>query len=570
MSEDDREAPEQPGTSRHVRRPRPHGRRARRIDPAEAPGAQSPDVAADRVDEQRRALEEARRALRVRRGEDAATSSPADADPAPSPQDEPGAGTPPEAGSDRPRSHRAAAPAPETAADPAPAIADASDPDHGDPHGIAEEHQGGYEDAGADENTDDAHDHDADALRADGHHGDRFAPDDFEDDLDDDEAFEHGDSEDESDRHPFDGFAHEQKRRSPLHILPVLLVLVVVLAVGAGAVYGYSWLRGNVNVDQAQQDDYQGTGSDEEVVIEISEGDSGSDIASTLVDKGVIKSAPPFVRLFGTSQEASKIQPGSYRVNTKMSSAAALEALLDPSSQTGLRVTIPEGMRMKDIFERISKTTGIPEKDFEKAAKNYTDYGIPKNRADSPEGYLWPGRYDIPEDASAGDVLTMMWERMESELDDLGVAPEDREKVLTLASIAEKEARDPDDYGRVVRTLENRLEGAGDAHGKPMKLQLDSTVAYFSGSDSISTTPKQRETDSPYNTYLHEGLPVGPISNPGKATLEAAADPPAGKWLYWVTVDTSTGETKFADTYAEHEKNVAEWKKRAATKDADG
>ncbi|MBK0330072.1 endolytic transglycosylase MltG [Brachybacterium sp. MASK1Z-5] len=563
MSEDDREAPDQPSGSRHVRRPRPHGRRARRIDPAAEPGADpaaepgAPSVGAvpARSDEQRRALEEARHALRVRRGEDTFPAAPSET------------GSSTSADADLPRTHRAAAP--RSGSEPAPEPPPAPQPQELGP-------------ADAHESADHRHEAEAETEPHPGSfhpavHGAR--PDEV-DDLDDhervdairedDEEVVDDERDDEDDAHPFAGFEHEQKRRSPLHILPILLVLVVVLAVGAGAVYGYSWLRGNVNVDQAQDDDYTGTGSDEEVVIEIAEGDTGSDIASTLVDKGVIKSAPPFVRLFGTSQEASKIQPGSYRVNTKMSSASALEALLDPSSQTGLRVTIPEGMRMKDIFERISKTTGIPEKDFEKAAKNYTDYGIPKNRANSPEGYLWPGRYDIPEDASAGDVLTMMWERMETELDDLGVAPEDREKVLTLASIAEKEARDPDDYGRVVRTLENRLDGAGDAHGKPMKLQLDSTVAYFSGSDSISTTPKQRETDSPYNTYLHEGLPVGPISNPGKATLEAAADPPQGKWLYWVTVDTSTGETKFADTYAEHEKNVAEWKKRAATKDADG
>lgn len=609
MSEDDREAPEQSGASRHVRPPRPHGRRARRArrtDPATEPGAPSPgradgsDPSAAHgstqggVDEQHHALEEARRALRVRRGGVAApvSSSAAERN-----------GAEAAAPADRSRSHRASAPAAESDAGAAPQVqapapaqgpARVQEPFH--PEIVAAP---GSESDPARRSSPSPHPDDPgdEVLEVERDHADQDAgigaagqPDDGEpqqysepehfggtDDVSESDDYREpysdqtvDDEPDDDDDHPFAGFAHEQKRRSPLHILPVLLVLVVVLAVGAGAVYGYSWLRGNVNVDQAQQEDYDGSGSDEEVVIEVAEGDSGSDIAKTLVDKGVIKSAPPFVRLFGTSQEASRIQPGSYRLNTKMSSASALEALLDPSSQTGLRVTIPEGMRMKDIFERISKTTGIPVKDFEKAAKNYTDYGIPKNKADSPEGYLWPGRYDIAEDATAGDVLEMMWKRMESELDDLGVAPKDRVRVLTLASIAEKEARDPEDYGRVVRTLENRLEGAGDAHGKPMKLQLDSTVAYFSGSDSISTTPKQRETDSPYNTYMHEGLPVGPISNPGKATLEAAADPPQGKWLYWVTVDTSTGETKFADTYAEHEKNVAEWKKRAATKDGDG
>lgn len=164
----------------------------------------------------------------------------------------------------------------------------------------------------------------------------------------------------------------------------------------------------------------------------------------------------------------------------------------------------------------------------------------------------------------------MMWERMETELDDLGVAEDDRHRVLTLASIAEKEARDPDDYGRVIRTLENRLEGIGEADGEPMNLQLDSTVAYFTGSETISTTPEQRAEDSPYNTYLHAGLPVGPISNPGEATLQAAIDPPEGDWLYWVTVNTETGETKFSATFDEHEQNVEEWRDWAAARDAEG
>ncbi len=100
-----------------------------------------------------------------------------------------------------------------------------------------------------------------------------------------------------------------------------------------------------------------------------------------------------------------------------------------------------------------------------------------------------------------------------------------------------------------------------------MKLQLDSTITYFTGSETVSTTDEERATDSPYNTYLHQGLPIGPISNPGLATLQAALDPPEGDWLYWVTVNTETGETKFATTYAEHQEYVKEWQDWAAARD---
>ncbi|MDU2597301.1 MAG: endolytic transglycosylase MltG, partial [Dermabacter sp.] len=177
-----------------------------------------------------------------------------------------------------------------------------------------------------------------------------------------------------------------------------------------------------------------------------------------------------------------------------------------------------------------------------------------------------PGTYDFHEDDSAADILDTMVSRMTTKLKKKGI-PEDKwHETLTIASIVEKEARNPEDYGKVVRTIDNRLAGVGEAGGKPMNLQLDSTVAYFSKSETISTTPEQRATDSPYNTYKHPGLPIGPISNPGDATLDAVKNPPEGPWLYWVTVNTDTGETKFAATKAEHDKNVAQWREWAKKK----
>lgn len=129
------------------------------------------------------------------------------------------------------------------------------------------------------------------------------------------------------------------------------------------------------------------------------------------------------------------------------------------------------------------------------------------------------------------------------------------------------EVRNPEDYGMVVRTIHNRLEGAGEADGSPMKLQFDSTVHYVTGkSTSVGTSDKERATDSPYNTYLYTGLPPGPIAAPGANALDAVADPPEGDWLYFVSVNTDTGETKFAETWAEHEQNVAEWQEWANSK----
>lgn len=124
------------------------------------------------------------------------------------------------------------------------------------------------------------------------------------------------------------------------------------------------------------------------------------------------------------------------------------------------------------------------------------------------------------------------------------------QKVITIASIVEAEARLPQDRPKVAAVIENRLRIG-------MALQMDSTVAYGVGKRALTTTDAERANDNPYNTYLHPGLPAGPINNPGAAAVQAALTPAPGDWLYFVTVNPTTGETRFAAGHAEHQKNVA-------------
>ena len=349
-------------------------------------------------------------------------------------------------------------------------------------------------------------------------------------------------------------------------VLPVLLVIAVLAGLGVGGYQGYRWVTSNISVEQ-EAAEFEGPGSGE-ALVEVGEGDTGSDIAETLVDEGVIKTSAPFVTLFSSTKEAAKIEPGVYRLKQEMTSADALTMLMDPESLAGHRVIVPEGLRLTQIWDLLAEETSIPVEDFEAAAKDYTSYGIPENEAKSLEGYLWPGRYDILEDQSAEDVIAMMWGRMEEQLTAREIPEDEWHTTLTYASLAEMEVRNAEDYGKVVRTIHNRLEGTGEAKGSPMKLQFDSTVHYVTGkSASVGTTDEERATKSPYNTYLHEGLPPGPISAPGSAALDAAAAPPEGDWLYFVSVNTDTGETEFAATWAEHEENVAEWQAWAADKE---
>src|SRR5690606_16365559 len=140
--------------------------------------------------------------------------------------------------------------------------------------------------------------------------------------------------------------------------------------------------------------------------------------------------------------------------------------------------------------------------------------------------------------------------KLEDRASSLGLTPLE---LVTVASIVEREAgsANPDDRARVARVIVNRL-------AQDMPLQMDSTVHYaVNDYATTTTTDEQRAVDSPYNTYKHKGLPPGPIAAPGRAALEAATSPAAGDWLYFVTVNLDTGETRFAVTYEEHEANVA-------------
>jgi UPF0755 protein len=129
------------------------------------------------------------------------------------------------------------------------------------------------------------------------------------------------------------------------------------------------------------------------------------------------------------------------------------------------------------------------------------------------------------------------------------VPEEDRLTVLTKASLVQAEASSPEDMAKVARVLENRLSDG-------MPLQLDTTVNYANGKGGITTTAEDRQNPSPYNTYVHEGLPPGPITNPGEEAISAVQNPAKGPWRFFVVVNPDSGETRFAETAEQHQQNV--------------
>jgi UPF0755 protein len=170
------------------------------------------------------------------------------------------------------------------------------------------------------------------------------------------------------------------------------------------------------------------------------------------------------------------------------------------------------------------------------------------------DGYLFPATYEIEPGTNAHALIQIMVNRMGVELKKFGVTDADRHMVLTMASIIQKEARLTPDFYKVSRVFYNRI-----AQG--MHLQSDATVSYGSGGSTVTTTNAERADGNGYNTYVHAGLPIGPIGAPGETAIDAALHPAAGTWLYFCAINLKTGETDFSTTYAEHGVAVKKWQK---------
>lgn len=329
------------------------------------------------------------------------------------------------------------------------------------------------------------------------------------------------------------------------------LILLVALAVVAGGGYGaFAALRPMVESLRAPND-YTGQGSGT-VEVSIEPGASGRAIGRVLAEVDVVKTSGAFVDAASANPKAGSIQPGTYAMRKQMSGSAAVTLLLDPKARTAERVTVREGLRASEIITLLAKETGQPAADYTAALKDAEALGVPALARGNAEGWLFPASYEFATTSTAEQQLSAMVAQTKKVLAAADVKDRDAQRILTIASIAEVEAAAPADYAKVARTLDNRLR-------IKMKLQLDSTVSYAVGRRSITTTAAERATRSPYNTYFIAGLPRGPIANPGRAAIEGALNPSPGPWLFFVTVDPSTGETKFATTAAEHARNVKEF-----------
>lgn len=342
----------------------------------------------------------------------------------------------------------------------------------------------------------------------------------------------------------------EPRRRGPWGCL---IGLVVVAALVAGAFF---FLQGPVNslIERfTPAEDFSGAGTGE-IVFMIHEGDTGSDIALNLVEENVTASYDAFYDLLLAQSPEPEFHPGAYLLAEEMSAQAALDALLDPTNKLENTFVIQEGMWASNALAEAAFVTGIPIEELQAAAANLPALGLPPE-ATSVEGFLFPATYTVEPGMTAPALVKMLVDRSLEALDAAGVAPEDRWRTIIKASLIEREAGLADDYYKVSRVIENRLNPELFDGGL---LQFDSTVHYGLGDDSVVTTTDAQRADAanPYNTYVHPGLPPGPIGNPGDLAIDAAIHPAEGPWLFFVTVDLDTGETVFSATVEEHDAAV--------------
>jgi UPF0755 protein len=338
----------------------------------------------------------------------------------------------------------------------------------------------------------------------------------------------------------------QRRRRSGIAVVIALLVL-------GGAAYAIVQVAGpmisSLGDRETPVEDFPGPGTGS-VEVTIEAGASGGQMGQTLAEAGVVASSTAFSRAFAANPEAAGIQPGTYRLLLEMRAQDAVAALLEPSNRVQTRVTIPEGLRADQILERLSSVTAVPVADFEAAMQDTAATGLPAEAEGNYEGWLFPATYTFQPGTTPAEMIAEMVGETVARLDARGVPADQRETVLIKASLVEREARSPEDRRKVAQAIENRL-------AIDMKLDIDAAVAYGLGKSGTELTRDDTQnSDTPYNLYRYTGLPPTPIASPSETAIDAVLDPEPGPWLFWVTVNLDTGETLFAETFAEHNANV--------------
>ncbi|WP_404496955.1 endolytic transglycosylase MltG [Arthrobacter sp. GAS37] len=337
-----------------------------------------------------------------------------------------------------------------------------------------------------------------------------------------------------------------RRRRRLVALLLTLTVFVAAVAVGA------QFLKPLLGMDKVSDYPGPGTGS---VTITVAPGSGPKLVATNLQSQHVIADADTFVAAFTAA--GGELSPGDFTFKTQMKTSDAVNVLLGKDSSKVMYFALSAGLRIGESLDAISKGSGIPLSDLKALSDSPAQFGVPAP-AKNLEGFLAPGEYRFPLGTSAKDILQKLVTATTDELKAQGVTdPAKQYQTITVASIVQAEGGQAD-YGNVAGAIYNRLKpGNTETNGL---IQSDATVTYGLGTKTFHLTDAQKaDKSNPYNTYANVGLPVGPIGSPGKTAIDAAAKPTANNYLYWVTINLDTKETKFSSTLAEHLKYVDQY-----------
>ncbi len=293
---------------------------------------------------------------------------------------------------------------------------------------------------------------------------------------------------------------------------------------------------------------------DERRVVLIQRGETLHEIATELVRVELMQGTLGFEALARIMRLDRSIKAGQYAFRLGTTVPAMLRALARGMSGLNL-VTIPEGLTTAEVSALLSAHLGVPVAAFDSLAHDRVFLDSLSITAPSIEGYLAPDSYEFLPGTSPEVAFRTMVQRTQAILLDASAGRDSLPlglsltQLLTLASIVESEAQRPDERARIARAYLNRLQVG-------MRLQADPTVAYGEGrSPRTRLYLRDLQHASPYNTYLHDGLPPGPICNPGRSSIEAALNPTEGlSDLYFVS--RGDGRHLFARTYKEHLRNI--------------
>lgn len=327
--------------------------------------------------------------------------------------------------------------------------------------------------------------------------------------------------------------------------IKTILILFVILAVVA-----FIYFVTNINKPMGR--------GDAVVLFNIESGDGTSKIIRNLAEKDLVQKPLLFKAYIFITKSQSKLIAGQHALNGQMN-MSEMVAELKSKPKNEKQITIIEGWNAAEIGKYLEDQNLVTKADFLKAIKIESwrqDYDFLKNaKGDTLEGFLFPDTYRVFLNASASDIVKKMLDNLDAKLtNDMkgDIASQNKSifDIMTLASIIEKEVMSDNDKKIVADIFWKRLDIG-------MALQSDATVNYITGSGRSRSTASDLEIDSPYNTYKYGGLPPGPISNPGLASIVAAIYPQTNSYYFFIT--DSKGRAIFSKDFEEHKQNIQKY-----------